>query len=225
MENFEKSLSVNGLAKYVASQINNLFPDRCVQPVEIFKYLGETLERLEYCFSRVSNKYYFDGNKVIFNHLHTDQYAAFIYFLSNTIFYKDGNRDLAERVYAINKYTLSLEIFYEVKLPEIFYFQHPVATVLGRCQYSDYLVVWQRSSTGADIDLNYPKMGRGVVLYGNSSVIGRCSVGDNCWLSYGATVAGTDVPSNSIVFGQPRSNVFKRSSRSVIEQYFRNSHE
>lgn len=225
MTKIQYSLSQRELASYVARQISGLFPDREVSSQEINRYLPRTMQRLEYCFAHINNKYYFDGNKVYFNHLHTDQYASFIYFLSNTIFDQDGNRDLASRVYAVNKWTVALEIFYEVEMPDIFFLQHPVGTVLGRCKYSDYLLVWQRASTGADMELNYPRLGEGVVIFGNASIIGDCDIGNNCWISYGATVMDINMPSGSVAFGQSPNNVIRPTSRSVVDHYFRRVRE
>lgn len=221
MSTFETSLSSPELARYVATQFSNFFPDRIIKPGEIETYLPATLKRVEYCWSKIKNKYFFDGKVARFDHQHTDQYAMFMYFLSNTIFREKGDLELAAKAYAYNKTTLALEAYYEIELPDVFYFQHPVGAVLGRAKYQDYLYVYQRTSTGANYDIVYPSIGSGVVLYGNSAIIGDCDIGDNVWLSFGSLVMDTDVPSNSIVFGQGRDIVIKPAKRNFVEEMFR----
>ncbi len=218
---FSSSLSQIELARYVAKQFNNLFPDKTISADEIEIHLPQTLQRVEYCWSKINNKYFFDGKQTIFDHTHTDQYAMFMYFLSNTIFRENGDLDLAAKAYAYNKTTLALDAYYELELPDIFYFQHPVGAVLGRASYQDYLYIYQRTSTGANFDAVYPRIREGVVLYGNSAIIGDCDIGDNVWLSFGSLVMDTNIPSNSVVFGQGKSVTIKPAKRKAVEEMFR----
>src|SRR5205823_183490 len=99
------------------------------QPVD------RAVERAEHCFSRINLKYFNDGATTRFDHLHTDQYAVFLYLLANTIFRAGGDTRLAAKVYALNKALHGVDAFYEVELPSVFAFQHPVGTVLGRGRY------------------------------------------------------------------------------------------
>lgn len=214
------SLSRTQLTDYIVSQINHFYPDRSVSTGEIRSYVEHALERVDYCFSKVKNKYFRQGNEVVFNHLHTDQYSVFLYFLCNSIFSISKNEDLAARVYGLNKALHSIDVFYEVVLPDIFYLQHPLGTVLGRAHYSDYLFVYPRCNVGANLDDVYPRIGEGVIMYGGSSIIGDCEIGNNCWLSIGSTVMDRNVPSNSVVFGSSPENVIKPTNRSVITDMF-----
>ena len=72
----------------------------------------------------------------------------FLYFLSQE-YKSDENEELASRFYLLNKYLFGIDIYYEVNLPKIFMFIHPVGTVLGRAEYNDYLVVYQRCGVGS----------------------------------------------------------------------------
>ena len=167
---------------------------------------------------------YYAADDVFFDHLHTDHYATFLYFLSNTVYRREGPTPLAARVYALNKALHGLDAFYEVELPDIFFLQHPVGTVLGRANYADYFCVYQRTSVGSSLDGSRPTFGEGVVMYGGSAVIGRCTIGDNCWLSVNTLVMDSDVPSNSLVFGASPGLVVKPTSRDVRRDVFGRPH-
>lgn len=214
------SLSQKALASYVARQISNFFPDGTVKTHALDPYVTRALERTGYCFSRVNAKYFSDGDQVLFNHLNTDQYAMFLYYLSNTIWRLEGDVALAEKVYSLNKALHALDAFYEVELPDVFKLQHPVGTVLGRGKYSSYFVAYQRCSIGANLSDEYPILGEGLVMYGGSAIIGNCRIRDNCWISAGTIVMDTDIPSNRVVFGQYPNTAYKETSRNVIEKYF-----
>jgi len=215
------SLSMKDLGTYTAKQIGNFFPDRNVDACHLDVYIGKAMERTEYCFSRIGGKYFSDGEQTLFNHLNTDQYAMFLYFLSNTLWRLEGDVDLAAKVYCLNKTLHALDVFYEVELPDIFRFLHPVGTVLGRGQYSNYFVAYQRCTIGTNLSYEHPTLGEGVVMYAGSAVIGNSEIGENCWVSIGTTIMDKDIPSNQVVFGRPGDIAYKDTSRDVIAEYFR----
>lgn len=213
----EYSLEKNILFKYVCNQLNNFFPDCITVEKEIENVLDETFKRLEYLISNIKNKYYRQDNKIFFNHLHTDQYATFLYFLSNSLYEKYGNCVAAEKIYALNKALHSLDVFYAVKLPEIFLFSHCVGTVLGRADYSNYLVVYQNCTVGANPNMIYPKIGEGVVLYAGSSVIGNSQIGSNVSVAAKTTLINAVIEKNNIAYSL--ENLKKKSSNN-IKHYF-----
>lgn len=214
------SLAQDDLVLYVARQVSSLFPDGTVTGDDLRVYVANALERLEYCFSHINIKYFFDGKETHFNHLHTDQYAMFLYFLCNVIYRTGGDLALASKVYGMNKALHSVDIFYEVALPEIFAFQHPVGTVLGRGTYSNYFFVYQRCSIGSNLNGDYPTLGEGVVMFGGSGIIGNCTISPNCWLSVGTLLADANAPPDSLVFGQSPHNIFRATDRNVIRDMF-----
>lgn len=214
------SLSINDVSAYVAKQISVLYPDRTVSKKEMLFFMKETLARTEYCFSKINNKYFNKDGKTVFNHLNTDQYAMFLYFLSNTIWITEKNGELASKVYYLNKTLNSLEVFYEVALPDIFLFSHPIGTVLGRGKYSDYFVCHQGCTVGGNKDLEYPQIGKGVAMYTGSSLIGRCKISDNSLISIGAILIDKEMPPDAVIFGQHPNVSHKHTTKSVIERYF-----
>lgn len=217
------SLSREDLARYTALQCQSFFPDRPVTSADFGAALAESLDRLEFCFSRSRAKYTVVGDPgqghCRFDHQNTDHYASFLYFLSNTLA-KRGQTQLAAKTYALNKALHAVDIFYEVDLPAIFHLQHPVGTVLGRAKYADYFVCYQRASVGSSLEGDYPEFEEGVVLFGGSGVIGKCRVGSNSWLSVNTLVMDQNVEPGSTVFGQSPSLIRKPARRQVRGHFF-----
>lgn len=202
------------LDKYVSKQLESLFPDvNHGSPRELRDYTDAAFQRAKYCFLRVNNKYFSH-----FNCLHTDQYAMFLYFLSNTIYRTDKNKDLASRIYALNKALHGIDVFYEVELPDIFLFVHPVGTVLGRANYGNYFVTYQCVTVGGSYDCAHPTLGSGVVIYGGSAVIGDCMIGNNVLVSINTTVMDSNIPDNSVV----NAAGYHPTNKNVITRYFVN---
>ena len=214
-----QSLDTSTLTKYVVQQLNNVLPDSTVDSNILLPFVKRAMERVEHCFSKIKNKYYFDGN-VLFNHLNTDQYSAFLYYLSNTIWQVEKDNTLAGKVYCLNKALHCLDAFYEVDLPDIFRFIHPVGTVLGRGKYSDYFLAYQRVTVGGNMQLEYPVLGKGVIMYGGSAVIGKCNIGDGCLLAFGTVVKDQDIPSNTTVAGKDSGISCEKPRKNPIELYF-----
>jgi serine O-acetyltransferase len=215
------TLTPDKLVSYVARQIENTFPDAEITPEPLRAYIGKSLERLEYCFSHIKAKYFNDGNQTFFSHLHSDQYAMFLYYLSNTIWQMDGDKMLASKIYYLNKNLHALDIFYEVELPEIFLLSHCVGTVFGRAKYSNYLFVSQNCTIGGNLAYEYPVIDEGVALYVGSKVIGRSHINSHCVISAGTLVMDSDVPASRVVFGIHPNIQFKPAKRKLIDFYFR----
>lgn len=213
------TLSKDALAAYLARQMSNVFPDREVAAAELKPFVEGGLERLALCFARISDKYLPAGREQQFNHRHTDHYAMFLYLVANAIRRMQGNLELADKAYALNKTLHAIDVYHEVELPEVFFFQHPLGTVLGRAHYGNYFMVYQRCTVGAK-DQVYPTIGEGVVMFGGSAIIGDCTIGSNVWLSSGTTVLGQDVPDDSVVFGQSPNIAAKPTQRNIVRDLF-----
>ena len=108
------------LSAYVAAQLTAFFPDRPLAARDVGAHVAHALERAEHCFSRVIVKRFGGDGAASFDHLNTDQYAMFLYLLSNTIFRAEGDPAVAAKVYALNKALHGLDVFYEIELPEVF---------------------------------------------------------------------------------------------------------
>lgn len=215
------SLHPAALSDYVAAQVASFFPDGPVDRHALRRGVDAALERLEHCFIRLGLKYYRRDGGAVYDHLHTDQHAAFLYLLCRRLHAGLAEERLAAKVYALNKALHALDVFYDVELPPVFFFQHPVGSVLGRATYNGHLAVYQGVTVGSDLEGNYPTLGDGVVLFGGSRVIGRARLGDNTWVAPGTTVMGEEHPADSILFGTPPATGRKPTRRHVVRDLFR----
>lgn len=203
------TLSHDQLASYVTRQVNRLFDDG--QPVledDVLALLPQALARLEHCFAHINNKYFFDGTSAVFNHLHGDQYSMFLYLLCNTAYNAGANIGVPAKLFLLNKSLHGIDAFYEVELPSIFLFVHPIGTVLGRGQYADYLLVYQRCGVGSNHDI-YPTLGPYTTLRPGSAVLGQCTLGRNNTLAAESLLLDCDLPNDSVYIGNPRDFVLR----------------
>jgi len=217
-----KSLSTEALSNYLSSQLNNFFPDGNVVDISGDKdILVEALKRLEFCFKHVTLKHYFNGSEVIFNHLFSDHYVMFLWFLSSTVYNHKGKCDLANKIYYLNKTLNGLDCMYDTKMPKIFLLFHSSGTMLGKASYSDYFIALQGCTVGSHKG-EYPTFGKGVSLTSNSSVIGKCLIGNRCTISARTTIFQRDITDDNTAFinfetGQLQ---IKESPKCYAQQFF-----
>lgn len=207
------SLDARGLAAYAASQVNAMFPDPdVVEADDLMSAVTVALTRLEHCFSHVDNKYFFDGETAVFSHLHGDQYAMWLYLLSNELFRQGGPPATCSKLFLLNKALHGIDAFYEVSLPSVFLLVHPLATVLGRGAYSDFFVAYQRCGVGSNNDI-YPTFGQHVTLRPGSAVLGACTVGNHCQIATESLVLDRDLPDHTLYIGGPKTATLKRQDK------------
>ena len=174
------SLNKTDLLKFVVKQVNNIIPDlNPLKSGEIEKAFDVALDRLEYCLSKIKSKYYFENGNSVFNHLNSDHYCIFLYYLSNSIYKENNNEEVATKFFLLNKFLSGIDAFYSVELPDVFMVVHPVGTVLGKAKYKNYFIAYQNVTVGATDEGIYPEFGEGVILYSKTSVIGKSKVGSN----------------------------------------------
>ena len=197
------SLPPRQLTKYLTRQLRNLFPDGwSAGRARANKVVESALARMEVCASAViAKRYRTDTGEPCFSHLHSGQYAAFLYFASHSAARNFGDHELATRLYLLNKALHGLDVYYEVELPDVFVWEHPVGTVLGKAVYGERFVVLQHCTVGGNLQLEYPRIGKHVSLYAGATIIGKCTIGDHVQVAAGARIVDEDVPSGSTVFG------------------------
>jgi serine O-acetyltransferase len=207
------TLTAGALATLASRQVNSLFPDEAdVAPADLLPAVEGGLVRLEHCFTRINNKYFFDGKQAVFDHLHGDQYAMWLYLLANQL-HRDGAPAVwCKKLFLLNKALHGCDIFYEVELPSIFLLVHPLGSVLGRGRYSDYLIVYQRCGVGSNHDI-YPTLGRHLTLRPGSAVLGNATVGDNCSIAAESLLLDRDLASNSVYIGNPRDHTIRQQTQ------------
>lgn len=190
----------------------------------IKKYVPCVLDKLKTILCNISkdNKYIWKNyDAPTFTPMHSVQYAIFLYLLSN-ILYKNGQGDTKEAdcIYYLNKIMHSCDWYYAIDLPDIFYAEHPLGSVLGRAEYGNRFFFYQGCTVGGNRsksgELCYPKIGDNVLMYANSSILGKSLIGNNVILSAGTMVVGDIIPDNSIVFGRSPELVIKVKSQEEI---------
>lgn len=207
MPRIRSTLDLQGLTELASAQVNSMFPDGWpVAAAEMLPSAARSLKRLEYCFIHINNKYFFDGKQAVFDHLHGDQYAMWLYFLSNQLHLDGAAQATSKKLFLLNKALHGCDIFYEIALPSIFLLVHPLGTVLGRASYQDYLLVYQRVGIGSNHDI-YPQLGRHLTLRPGSSVLGHVRVGDHCSVAAESLVLDRDLPDHSLYIGNPRDYI------------------
>ena len=216
------SLPQERLQNYVLELVRRQFPDGYNVPYELTALHERALSRLDFCFSHIHRKYYRDedSNSAIFDHLNSDHFAVYLYFLGNTIWRETGDSELPTRLFYLNKCMHGLDLFYSVNMPDIFMLVHPLGTVIGNGVFQDFLVIYQNVTIGSDNSGRYPRLGRGTVLYAGSSVIGGCRMGDDVVVGANGFVLNCDVPDHSVVVGQFPNHRIVPSSQGVIERIF-----
>lgn len=218
-----KSLSPENTSKYISNQVNNLFPDEhLIVPGQLLHCVEIAFERLEYCFSKVSNGRYHNGEEAMYNHLYSDHNTVFYWFLSNTVWQKTGNDALASKLYYLNKVMHGFDCLFDTALPDIFLVFHGVGTMLGKATYNDYFVVLQGCTVGSN-NGKYPVLGKGVSLTANSSVIGACTIGDLSTVSTGTLIFDRDIGNNQTAFMNKQTGLMevKTSKESYSKQFFK----
>jgi len=113
------TLEKHQLSKYVQRQLAALFSDG--SPTKAIKgAMDQTLDRLATCISAVADTRFWRDGETFFNHLHSDQYAMFIYLLSNTLFHQNGPLDLCEKLFILNKTLYGIDVFTKWRSPTSF---------------------------------------------------------------------------------------------------------
>ena len=223
------SLSKDELYTYLEKQLNNFFPDTSIvlKRTVMKSTFDLALERLEYCLDSISIRGYHDENgNSKFSHLHADQYATFIWFLSNTIWKCEENEDICCRLLQLNRVLHQIFISYKCCLPKHFFLGHPIGTILGNAQYGEYLVVMQNVTVNTpptDFGDEPLKLGKGCFLGAYSKIIGNKSVGNYVSMGINTMVYQKSIPDNSVVINSGNECIVRERKHKFCraQQYFK----
>jgi serine O-acetyltransferase len=217
---FDTSLSVDALALYISKLVNTHFPDiDVVSPWHITEFLPLTLERLSTCMAGIKRKYFNEDGRVVFDHLNSDHMATFLYLLSNTVWIESGSEGLPTKLFYLNKVMNSLDLYFTVKLPEVFFLVHPMGSVIGNAHYGNYVAIYQGCTIGA-VDGVYPVFGEGAILYAGATVLGETVCGDDVVFAARSFVINSKIPAHSIVTGAFPNEKISPSRRTVMTRIF-----
>jgi serine O-acetyltransferase len=216
------SLSTEQLINYTSRQLNYFYPDDKLVNLNDYKdCVFLALDRLEFCYSKVSLKHYFNVEQSIFNHLHSDHYIMYLWFLANTIWNKTQHKSICNKLYYLNKTLHGMDCMFDTKLPDIFLIFHGVGTMLGKATYSDYFVALQGCTVGNNKG-KYPEMDKGVALTAHSSIIGDCKVGKLVTISSYTSIFDMNIEEKQVVFKNDEGKIICKPTLNSFAQSFFN---
>ena len=117
----------------------------------------------------------------------------------------------------------------KMRLPEIFYLDHPIGTVIGRAKIGEKFYCLQNCTIGANRgnskELDFPILGDNVIMCANSSLFGNTVIGNNVIIASNTSITNKNIPSNCLVFqkmdGDSRDVVIKKMSEDRIAEYIK----
>lgn len=113
--------------------------------------IEEAVRHTQDCLGKMDYKYYIlqgSENKEI-DLGNSVMNCIFLYWLSRYLFQR-GKIQLADKVYYLNKIFNSVELFYEVRLPDIWSCEHPLGSVMGKASYGDFFLFYQGCTVGGE---------------------------------------------------------------------------
>lgn len=131
-----------------------------------------------------------------------------------------GGGPLCDKIYLLNRALSGVDLFYEVRLPDVFFFDHPLGSVIGRAEFRGPFNFLQGCTVGNNKGV-YPSFGSYVFMCSDAKVLGACSVGDYVIFAANSYVKDTDIPAGSIVFGQSPNLVVKEGCLDYVRSYAR----
>lgn len=217
----KSSLSDVEIKSYLEKQMALFLPDG--KSLTFLKdILKETLKRVEYNFSHSNLPLFFKNDEVYFNHLNSDQMTVFLATAANVAHFEGIDPTAAEKLFYLNKILHSFHCMYDTRLPKIFQVIHGVGTILGKADYSDYLVVCQGCTVGAS-NGKVPKIKDHVVMYPHSAILGDCEIGSFNVLSYGARVLNQTTGSQALIGAESSFNPVYKSQIERLSYYFKST--
>lgn len=222
------SLPKENLKEYVACQLESYFPDKYnFKGGDIDRAFELALERTENCFRYINNSAYSDNHgTAFFSHLHSDQYAQFIYYLANSLWNLSENKPICDKLIFLNKTLNGFFYSYKGKLPDIFFLTHPMGSVIGNACYSDFLVISQNVTinTGEDKEGKIcPELGKGLYLAAGAKIVGNMPIGDRVSIGVDAVVYNQQIQDDQVVLRAQDGHIVIRNRNKELckaQQYF-----
>lgn len=200
------------ICQIVTTQIDNFFSYK----IDLLPYIDIALKRMQVCLKENVGKYILNNDDEIGVSIYNSvQNCVFLYFLANTAYKIDQSGINAEKIYYLNKVLNTVDIFYEVDMPDVFFVEHPLGSIMGRANYSNRFFFYQGCTVGGS-NGHYPKLGENVLMYSNSKILGNSTIGNNVVLSANAYVIDADIPENCIVFGQSPNHIIRKKKKSEM---------
>jgi serine O-acetyltransferase len=214
------SLPKAELKIFVGKQLDHFFPDKYrFAGADIDAAFDEALDRIEYCFRFVALPGYVQDGQSIFSHLHSDHYSHFLYYFGNSLWKRSDNMPICSKLTLLNKSLNGLFCSHKLALPDIFHLEHPVGTVIGHAQYSNFLVILQNVTINTNLAL---KIGEGVVFSAGATVVGSKPIGTRSSIGSNTLVFDTEIPADSVVFSGSDGVTVRPRTKAYLAQTFFN---
>ena len=220
-------MSYSDFRNYVYNQLNNFFPDEQFANDEIKREFDVAVQRTEKCFKCISLPSYSDAyGQTYISPYHADQYATFLYFLSNTIWESSKNKVICDKIISLNRLLHGFFYSYKCKLPDIFLFGHPLGSVIGNACYHDFLVVFQNvtiNTSQNECGELAPYIGRGVFLGAGAKIIGNKTIGNRVSIGVNTTIYNREIPDDSIAYTDEEGQLIvkNREKNCQAQSFFR----
>jgi serine O-acetyltransferase len=209
-----EGLTKESIVTYLDNQLLNFFPDGKSSKDILNKNIDESLDRMMFSLKHVKL-----GGYTNFNILHSDLYAQFIYYVSNTVWKNDSDKLTASKLFYLNKALHGLNCMYDTELPDIFLLIHCVGSVLGKATYGDYFVACHNITVGSDRGYS-PVIEKGVYMGPGSSIIGKSLVRSFTHLAINSVILHTDTTEQSVAVGAQDTLSFKPMKRNLIKEIY-----
>ena len=101
-------------------------------------------------------------------------------------------------------------------MPDIFFLTHPVGTVLGNADYSDFLVVSQNVVVNIGVSIvgeSRPKLGKGLYLVAGAKIIGNETIGNRVSVGVDAVIYNQVVSDDRIIEPTTDGTIWIRGRR------------
>jgi serine O-acetyltransferase len=204
------------ISEYVHAQIKNFFPGTSFgEKFEIEKAIPGVLDRARECIKVVRL-----WPKETLNVLHSSQYAMFLYLLSNEMWKKNVDVAICEKIFYLNKSLNSIDLYFEVELPEHFFIGHSSGIVFSKAVYGDYFAIYQNCTVGKSLG-KAPVFEDGVLMYPSSMVMGDSLVKSGSVITPGTKIINRSTAAFSYAFqSEGRELVFKSHNSADLNQIF-----
>lgn len=196
------------LLQHLEKQLNNFFEVGKIDKFALEQFCIDANNETVALLHRVNNKYCLNSPPVI-NTMFSNGYTVFLYKLSNKL-YKNNYIETASKIYYLNKIMNSVELFYEVEMPQNFFLDHPLGSVMGRAKYGEFFTFSQGCTVGENKGI-YPQIGNFVKMMSNSKIIGSSISGNNCIIAANTYIKDAVIPDNTIVFNDGNKLILKEN--------------
>lgn len=212
-------MDINNIKLFTENLLKNYFPDNSSIYLE-HDFIKKVFHKLSFCFKNINRKYY-ERDVKKFDMLNGEHLCIFFYLCSVRAF-NEKKINLAKKFFLLNKIINGIDLFYEIKLPKIFLFSHPLSTIIGRANYSDYIMFSHNVTIGRKGKF-YPSFGKGIIFYSGSKILGNSLIGKNVIFAPQSIVVDCNIPDNSIVVGQYPNITIKKNNFNLIDDFFKSN--